>query len=169
MKKTYLALGSNVGNRERNLQTCVNAINAPDLRVTRTSSAYETAPRDFLDQPWFINLVLECETDLFPLQLLKRLQRIEKQIGRQRTVNKGPRTIDIDVLLFGSFVIDQPLLHVPHPRMGERRFVLEPLAELAPELRHPVSRRTIREMLAGTKDQALRKLAWVPSIATTTS
>ena len=164
MKKIYLALGSNLGNREQHLQTCIDAINAPDLRVVRASSAYETAPRDFKDQPWFLNLVLECETELFPLQLLKRLQKIEKQLGRQRTVSKGPRTIDIDILLFGNFLIDQPLLQVPHPRMTERRFVLEPLAEIAPELRHPVARRTIKELLANTKDQALRKAPWAPSI-----
>jgi 2-amino-4-hydroxy-6-hydroxymethyldihydropteridine diphosphokinase len=166
VKKAYLALGSNLGNREQHLQTCIDAMNAPDLRVVRTSSAYETAPRDFLDQPWFLNLVLECETELFPLQLLKRTQKIEKQLGRQRIVRKGPRTIDIDVLLFGNFVIDQPHLQVPHPRMIERRFVLEPLADLAPDLRHPVTRRTIKELLASTKDQALRKVAWRPSIAT---
>jgi 2-amino-4-hydroxy-6-hydroxymethyldihydropteridine diphosphokinase len=97
---------------------------------------------------------------------LKRTQKIEKQLGRLRTVSKGPRTIDIDVLLFGNFVIDQPLLQVPHPRMTERRFVLEPLAEIAPELRHPVARRTIRELLATTKDQALRRASWKPTIFT---
>ena len=165
MKRVYLALGSNLGNREQHLQACIDAINAPDLRVLRASGVYETAPRDFHDQPWFLNLVLECETSLFPLQLLKRLQKIEKQLGRERTVNKGPRTIDIDILLFGSFVIDQPLLQVPHPRMTERRFVLEPLAELAPDLRHPLTRRTTRELLANTKDQALRKAPWTPAVS----
>jgi 2-amino-4-hydroxy-6-hydroxymethyldihydropteridine diphosphokinase len=164
VKKIYLALGSNLGNREQHLQACIDAINAPDLRVTRTSSTYETAPRDYTDQPWFLNLVLECETELFPLQLLRRLQRIEKQLGRQRVVSKGPRTIDIDILLFGNFLIERPLLQVPHPRMAERRFVLEPLAELAPELRHPVTRRSIKDLLANTKEQALRKASWTPTI-----
>jgi 2-amino-4-hydroxy-6-hydroxymethyldihydropteridine diphosphokinase len=164
VKKIYLALGSNLGNREQHVQAGIDAISAPDLRVTRTSSTYETAPRDYTDQPWFLNLVLECETELFPLQLLRRLQRIEKQLGRQRIVSKGPRTIDIDILLFGNFLIERPLLQVPHPRMAERRFVLEPLAELAPELRHPVTRRSIKDLLANTKEQALRKASWTPTI-----
>ncbi len=166
MKRVYLGLGSNLGKREEHLQSCIDTLNAPDLRVLRTSSVYETAPRDVLGQPWFLNLVLECETELFPVQLLKRIQRIEKQLGRQRIVSKGPRTIDIDILLFGNFSIDQPLLQVPHPRIAERRFVLEPLAELAPDLRHPVTRRSMREMLAATKDQALRKVTWSPTLPT---
>ena len=116
-------------------------IDAQDLRLLRASSIYETAPRDVEDQPWFLNQVIECETDLFPRQLLARLQTIERAMGRKRRVVKGPREIDIDILLFGDAVVKAPELEVPHPRMTERRFVLEPLAELVPEKKHPGTRR----------------------------
>jgi 2-amino-4-hydroxy-6-hydroxymethyldihydropteridine diphosphokinase len=107
----------------------------------------------------FLNLVVEAETALMPLQLLSRTLRIERELGRKRAVPKGPRTIDIDIVLYGSSVINAPELVVPHPRLAERRFVLEPLAELAPDLRHPVTRRTVREMLAGVAAQKVRKTA----------
>ncbi len=109
------------------------------------------------DQPWFLNLVIEAETDLFPKQLLARTQQIERQLGRRRTRPKGPRTIDIDILLYGNALIGAEELVVPHPRLAERRFVLEPLAELAPDLRHPATRRTVLEMLSDTAGQRVRK------------
>lgn len=158
MKTVYLSLGSNLDNREQNLRRALDLLAAPEIRITRVSSLYETEPRDFRDQPWFLNLVVEIETTLFPMQLLGRIRKIEKELGRQRRVAKGPRTIDIDILLFGSFVIDTPQLQVPHPRMWDRRFVLEPLAAIAPELRDPVSGRSIREMLAATAGQIVKKL-----------
>jgi 2-amino-4-hydroxy-6-hydroxymethyldihydropteridine diphosphokinase len=102
--------------------------------------------------------VIECETDLFPRQLLARLQKIERGMGRKRRMAKGPREIDLDILLFGDAVVKAPELEVPHPRMTERRFVLEPLAELVPDKKHPGTRRTMREMLAGVANQAVRKL-----------
>lgn len=125
--------------------------------MLRASSIYETAPRDVEDQPWFLNQVIECETDLFPRQLLTRLQKIEKALGRKHRIAKGPREIDLDILLFGDTVMKAPELEIPHPRLAERRFVLEPLAELAPEKRHPGTRRTVREMLAAVMNQVLRK------------
>jgi 2-amino-4-hydroxy-6-hydroxymethyldihydropteridine diphosphokinase len=109
-------------------------------------------------QPWFLNQVIECETELFPRQLLARLQKIERALGRKRTIAKGPREIDLDILLFGDAVVKAPELEVPHPRLAERRFVLEPLAELAPDKRHPGTRRTVREMLAGVANQVVRKI-----------
>jgi 7,8-dihydro-6-hydroxymethylpterin-pyrophosphokinase len=109
------------------------------------------------DQPWFLNAVAEVAVDLFPMQLLARVQRIERDMGRKRGKAQGPRPIDIDILLFGRFVIDTPQLVVPHPRLAERRFVLEPLADIAPDLRHPVTRRTIGEMLADTRDQVVQR------------
>jgi 2-amino-4-hydroxy-6-hydroxymethyldihydropteridine diphosphokinase len=124
----------------------------------RASSIYETAPRDVQDQPWFLNQVIECETDLFPRQLLARLQKIERAMGRKRTIAKGPREIDLDILLFGDVVMKAPDLEVPHPRLAERRFALEPLAELAPDKKHPGTRRTVREMLAGVASQVLRRI-----------
>ena len=158
MKIVYIALGSNLGDREENLQQAREEIASADLRVVRASSIYETAPRDVLDQPWFLNQVIECETDLFPRQLLARLQKIEKTMGRKRRIAKGPREIDLDILLYGEAVVKAPELEIPHPRLTERRFVLEPLAELAPDKRHPGTRKTVREMLAGVANQAVRRI-----------
>jgi 2-amino-4-hydroxy-6-hydroxymethyldihydropteridine diphosphokinase len=156
LKKAYLSLGSNLGDRELNLRRAIELLESEELRITRRSSVYETEPRDLRNQPWFLNAVVEVETSLFPLQLLHRVLKIEKEMGRRRKVSKGPRNIDIDILLFGSFVIFTSQLSVPHPRIEERRFVLEPLAELAPDLRHPVHRKTMRELLAATAGQIVR-------------
>jgi 2-amino-4-hydroxy-6-hydroxymethyldihydropteridine diphosphokinase len=153
----YLSLGSNLGDRERNLEQAAGLLAAIGLRIARRSHLYETEPQDMRDQPWFLNQVLEAETELFPKQLLVRAQKIEQQLGRKRLKPKGPRTIDIDILLYGSAVIETEELVVPHPRLAQRRFVLEPLAELAPDLRHPVTRRTVREMLGETSGQQVRR------------
>ncbi len=158
MKLVYIALGSNLGDRAEHLRLAREQIDAPDLRTLRTSSIYETAPRDVEDQPWFLNQVIECETDLFPRQLLARLQKIERAMGRKRRVAKGPREIDLDILLFGEAVVKAHELEVPHPRMIERRFVLEPLAELVPDKKHPGTRKTMREMLAGVANQVVKKV-----------
>jgi 2-amino-4-hydroxy-6-hydroxymethyldihydropteridine diphosphokinase len=158
LKLVYIALGSNLGDRAEHLRQAREQIDAPDLRLLRASSIYETAPRDVEDQPWFLNQVIECETELFPRQLLARLQKIERAMGRKRRIAKGPREIDLDILLFGEAVVKAPELEVPHPRMAERRFVLEPLAELVPEKKRPGTRRTMREMLAGVANQAVKKL-----------
>jgi 2-amino-4-hydroxy-6-hydroxymethyldihydropteridine diphosphokinase len=157
-KTVYLSIGSNLGGRERNLRDALGLLAGPSLRILRVSSFYETEPRDVADQPWFLNAVVEAETDLFPKQLLARLQKIERQLGRKRIRPKGPRTIDIDILLYGEAVIATDDLTVPHPRMEERRFVLEPLAELGPDLRHPVTRRTVREMLRAVAGQQVRRV-----------
>ena len=156
MKHAFLSLGSNLGDREANLLDAMNRLEAAGIHVLRRSSIYETEPRDLPDQPWFLNLVIEVETELFPRLLLARTQAIELGMGRKRSVPKGPRSIDIDILLFENFVIATRELRVPHPRMSERRFVLEPLAELAPELPHPVTGTTVREMLSETKAQIVR-------------
>jgi 2-amino-4-hydroxy-6-hydroxymethyldihydropteridine diphosphokinase len=158
LKIVYIALGSNLGDRAENLRQAREQITAPDLRVLRASSIYETAPREVTDQPWFLNQVIECETDLFPRQLLARLQTIERAMGRKRGKSKGPREIDLDILLFGDAVVKAPELEVPHPRLAERRFALEPLAELVPEKKHPGTRRTVREMLAGVANQVVRRI-----------
>jgi 2-amino-4-hydroxy-6-hydroxymethyldihydropteridine diphosphokinase len=159
MKTAYLSLGTNLGDRERNLQMAIEKLAAPDLRIQRISSVYETAPVDMEDPRWFLNLAVEVETDLFPMQLLWRAGKIEHSLGRVRTVVNGPRTIDIDILFYGRAVIRSFSLEVPHPRMTQRRFVLAPLAELAPELRHPVARKTIRELLDAAPEQSVRRLA----------
>ncbi len=158
-KKVYLSLGSNLGQRERYLADAISLLQDSDSAVLRASSIYETEPRDLLHQPWFLNQVIEVDTRLFPRQLLSRIKKVEDQLGRKRKVDKGPRTIDIDILLFGRFVVDVPGLMVPHPRMSARRFVLEPLAELAPDLRHPVTHETVRDLLVRVSSQKLRKLS----------
>jgi 2-amino-4-hydroxy-6-hydroxymethyldihydropteridine diphosphokinase len=156
LKTVYLSLGSNVGDREAMLRSALEALPAAGVEVARTSSLYETEPRDFRDQPWFLNMIAECRTDLFPVQLLGRLQKIEAQLGRKRAIPKGPRSIDIDIILFGRAIVRTPALEIPHPRFRERRFVLEPLKELAPDLRDPVSRRTIADLVTGVADQKVR-------------
>jgi len=158
LRTTYLSLGSNLGDREANLKDARERLASADVRILRVSSIYETEPRDFAGQPWFLNQVIEAETSLFPRQLLSHVQRVERALGRKRAAPKGPRTIDLDILLFGEAVVATPDLEIPHPRLHTRRFVLEPLAELAPDIRHPRTRRTVREMLADVKDQAVRKI-----------
>ena len=157
MKTIYLSLGSNVGDREGHLRAAIERM-AADVRVLRVSPVYETEPVDYTAQRWFLNLVVEAETDLFPLQLLARTQRIERALGRVRTVPKGPRTIDIDILFYGGTAMRTATLEIPHPRIAERRFVLAPLADLAPALRHPVTRRTVREMLDAAPAQVVRRV-----------
>jgi 2-amino-4-hydroxy-6-hydroxymethyldihydropteridine diphosphokinase len=156
VKIAYLSLGSNLGVREDLLRQAIERLEAAEVHILRRSSVYETEPRDVRNQPWFLNMAIEVETELFPIQLLARVQKIERDLGRQRLKPGGPRSIDIDILLYGNFAIHTSQLEVPHPRMGQRRFVLEPLAELAPDLRHPVTGRTMREMLAETQDQTVR-------------
>ena len=157
MKVVYLGLGSNIGDREALLQSALDALNRPDLRLRRASSLYETEPVGLRDQRWFLNLAAEFETDLFPRQLLHRIQRIEKQLGRKRIVVNGPRTIDIDILLYGSFVVKTDELEIPHPRYRERRFTLAPLAELQPDLRDPVTGQSMSELLAALRGQTVRR------------
>ena len=157
MKTAYLLLGSNLGDRNAALKNAAEHLASEDVRVLRVSSVYETEPQYVRDQPWFLNQAVEIETSLFPRRLLSRVKKIERAMGRQTTRPNGPRLIDIDILLYGESVVSTPELEIPHPRLAERRFALEPLAELAPELRHPRTRRTVREMLADVKGQAVRK------------
>ena len=153
MKTVYLALGSNLGDREARLREAVAKLEAAEIHILRRSPVYETEPQDVRDQGWFLNAVVEAETALFPMQLLARTQKIEREMGRQRAKIGGPRSIDLDILLYGNVVIQTPQLEVPHPRMTQRRFVLEPLAALAPDLRHPLTGKTVREMLAEIQGQ----------------
>ena len=156
MKNVYLSLGSNLGDRDSHLAQAMERLEAAGIHIVRRSSIYETEPQDRRDQPWFLNLVLEVETDLPPMDLLAQIQKIEKELGRERNVPRGPRTIDIDVLFYGSLVISTPQLEIPHPRLALRRFVLEPLAELSPNLVHPVIRKTVFALLPNTASQLVR-------------
>jgi 2-amino-4-hydroxy-6-hydroxymethyldihydropteridine diphosphokinase len=158
LKTAFLALGSNVGDREANLRTAVALLQGDEIRVRRGSSLYETAPQELLDQPSFLNAVVDVETSLFPMQLLARAREIERKMGRRRVIPKGPRNIDIDILFYGRSVIASAELEVPHPRLAQRRFVLEPLAEIAPAFRHPLTGKTANEMLATLEPQGVRRL-----------
>jgi 2-amino-4-hydroxy-6-hydroxymethyldihydropteridine diphosphokinase len=157
MKTLYLSLGSNVGDRELHLRSAIDSLRA-SVDIQRLSGTYETEPVGLTDQRWFLNLVLEARTEALPMQLLTRTQKIERTLGRVSTVLNGPRTIDIDILFYGNAVVRSARLEIPHPRIPERRFVLQPLAELAPELRHPVIGRTVREMLQDAPPQIVRLL-----------
>ncbi len=150
----YLSLGSNVGERAKNLQDAIAALADAGVEVSRISSIYETEPVDLREQPWFLNCVVEAQTNLPPLELLQALRAIEARMGSKKLVAKGPRLIDMDILLYGDETIDTPELQVPHPRMHLRRFVLAPLAEIAPRARHPVSGLTAAEMLARAADKS---------------
>lgn len=157
MRKTvYLGLGSNIGDREANLRAAIERLPEAGVRVLRVSPIYETEPVDYTAQAWFLNLVVEGETELFPMQLLSRTARLERALGRVRGVPKGPRTIDIDILFYGRAVVKTARLEIPHPRIAERRFVLVPLCDLAPDLRHPATHRSVREMLASAPLQTVR-------------
>ena len=147
MKKTvYLSLGSNLGDRQANLRNAMGRLlELGD--VVEVSSLYETEPVEVTGQPWFLNCAVAVKTELMPREFLAGILGIEKSMGRVRTQPKGPRVIDIDILLFGAQTISTPQLTVPHPAMAERRFVLEPLAEIAPDVVHPMLKKTARELM----------------------
>jgi len=150
----YLGLGSNLGNRAANLAAAVRSLEASGVRVVKQSSIYETEPLYLAGQPWFLNCVVEARTSQPPQELLRTIIGIESALGRERTVRFGPRVIDIDILLYGSQEIRLADLEIPHPRIAERRFVLMPLAEIAPALRHPLLDKAIAELLASTPDRS---------------
>ena len=140
-------LKSNLGGREAQLREAQTRLSVAG-RIAAASSLYETEPVEYIEQPWFLNYVVLLETTLSPQELMSAILNIEEQMGRRRLVKKGPRSIDIDILLFGAVVLKSDALTIPHPEMHRRRFVLEPLAEIAPEVVHPVLHKSIRELLA---------------------
>lgn len=142
----FLALGSNLGDRLANLLKAIHAL-PPGVQPIAESPVYETPPWGYIEQPWFLNQVLEAETDLSPEDLLAYLKQLEVRVGRQPTFHYGPRLIDIDILFYDNLVYQTPDLIIPHPHLGARTFVLVPLADLSPDLRHPISGLTVKEML----------------------
>jgi 2-amino-4-hydroxy-6-hydroxymethyldihydropteridine diphosphokinase len=158
-KTVYLSLGSNLGDRAANLREAIQKL--ADLgNVVAASSFSETEPVELTAQPWFLNCAVKLDTEKMPRQLISAILSLEQSMGRQRKQKKGPRIIDIDILLFGSSVIEIPSLTVPHPKLHERRFVLEPLAEIAPDARHPVFKRSMRELRdALPPGQTVKRLA----------
>jgi len=157
-KMVYLSLGSNIGDRASNLQSAIEKISTLG-EVISQSSLYETEPVEVSGHPWYLNCAVALKTEKMPKQLMSALLAIEQDMGRRRSHEKMPRKIDIDILLFGNSVIQSKELTVPHPEMHRRRFVLEPLAEIAAEVRHPVLKRTIGELLnALPAGQAVRKI-----------
>lgn len=169
MITVYIALGTNIGEREDNLRAAIRYLSDVGVHVHRVSSVYETEPVDFLDQDWFLNAVLEAQTELDALDLLRALRLIETRMGSRKAFAKGPRLIDLDILLYGLETIDAPELQVPHPRMLDRKFVLVPLAEIAPTLRHPTWKSGATQLLAASQDHSqVKKLldpssVWTPS------
>jgi len=141
----YLALGSNLGDRLTNLKQAIAAL-TPQMEVNAKSQVYETPPWGYEDQPKFLNQVVKVETYLDPQPLLKHLKRLELALGRQESFPNGPRLIDIDILFYDDLVLNTPSLVIPHPRLHERAFVLLPLMDIDPDLVHPVSKKSVREM-----------------------
>ncbi len=159
----YLALGTNLGEREENLKQALQML-PPQVEITAVSRLYETAPAYVTDQPAFLNIAAEGRTDLDALELLDYLKQLENEIGREKTIRYGPRQIDLDIIFYGDLVLNAPHLHIPHPRMNERGFVLHPLADVAPNFVHPVLQQTVQELLADLppEDGVLKVFDWQP-------
>jgi 2-amino-4-hydroxy-6-hydroxymethyldihydropteridine diphosphokinase len=158
-KLVYLSLGSNLGDPAANLNAAIAGLRALG-DVVAVSSFYETEPVELTAQPWFLNCAVKLDTEKMPKQLMSGILDLEQEMGRRRQQKKGPRIVDIDILLFGNSIIETKGLTVPHPGMHQRRFVLEPLAEIAPEVRHPVFKRTVRELRdALPGGQAVRRMS----------
>jgi 2-amino-4-hydroxy-6-hydroxymethyldihydropteridine diphosphokinase len=159
----FLALGSNMGDRQANLETAIQSL-GPKIRVLKRSSIYETPPWGFIDQPAFLNMVIEAETSLSPEKLLKFIKTLEIDLGRKASFRNGPRLIDLDILFFDQLILNMPGLNIPHPRLHERGFVLAPLVEIAPDFNHPILKIKMRELLANADCNGIT--LYFPNVAT---
>jgi 2-amino-4-hydroxy-6-hydroxymethyldihydropteridine diphosphokinase len=165
MKRVYLSLGSNLGDRRANITKALEQLNKGGIEVRQVSSYYRTEPVGYTAQSWFVNCAAEVATDLMPLQLVRRCQAIERGLGRKPGVRNGPRPIDIDILLYGNAVVSSAEITIPHPRMAERRFVLQPLSEIAPSAEHPLTRQSVHEMLASAPPAAVKLADQLPVVS----
>lgn len=154
----YLALGSNLGNREENLKQAIASL-PPQMDVKEKSHVYETPPWGYEEQPRFLNQVVKTQTYLQPEQLLKHIKRLEVALGRKATFRNGPREIDIDILMYDDLVLNTPILTLPHPHMHERGFVLLPMMDIAPDLVHPLTGKSVREMLIACNLGGIKQVA----------
>lgn len=154
----YLALGSNLGERLANLKQAISSL-SPQVDVKAKSQVYETPPWGYEEQPKFLNQVIKGNTYLDPEPLLRHLKRLELALGRQESFRNGPRLIDIDILFYDDIVLNTPSLVIPHPRLHERGFVLLPLMDISPNFSHPISKRTVREMLASCDVSDIQKFS----------
>ena len=161
--RVYLALGTNLGDREENLKQALRTL-PPQVEIITVSRLYETDPAYVTDQPAFLNIVAEGCTGLDALELLDYLKQLEDEIGREKTIRYGPRQIDLDIIFYEDLVLNAPHLHIPHPRMNERGFVLHPLADVAPDFVHPVLQQTVQELLTDLPPEngVLNVLDWQP-------
>lgn len=149
---TFLCLGSNVGDRAARIKGAIASLQHWGVRILHGSTLYETEPVGSVEQPWFLNAVVACETDLSPRELLSLCKRIERKAGRKKGIRLGPRVIDLDILLYKRKVIHERNLEIPHPHMHQRRFMLAPLVEIAPDIRDPKTGRKFSEILAGLNE-----------------
>lgn len=155
MPAVFLSLGSNLGDRIVLLQQVLNALGKDAGKIVNASSWYETEPVGKISQPWFVNCVAQLRTELAPEQMFAACRAIEDRLGRMRTQRWGPRTADIDILFYGGQIIRTPQLTIPHPELLRRRFVLVPLAQLAPDFIHPEIKKTVRQLLNECGDASI--------------
>lgn len=153
-QEIYIALGSNLGDRLANIRKAIELMKREGIEIIDESSIYETEPVGYREQEWFLNSVIKGGTELSPRRLWKRLEKIEKSMGREREIKWGPRIIDLDILFYENKVLNGKQLQIPHPELHKRKFVLVPLKQIAPKLVHPVLRKTISELLRDLKDNS---------------